>query len=535
VGRFTISVAYAERHGAAARLYRHQSQSNTYTPTGKGKFMKRSIPEPTPDPLANLTPAAEGAIIGAILTEGVAAFDQAAQQITSAGQFTDPECRAIWTAAASRNAEGKPLSAAMLAEVAGIPPARIATLTESACFVHEAASYAAEVKEAAAKRELRYQLVRATSDLGDVNNTADFVAAVLSGRLRSFDSVPDSAIQTDTLTAVMASEPPPPPCVIDEIFGPGDIFQINAPSKARKSFLLLQLGMSVSAGLPFLGVVTSARPVVLLNLEIRPEHFRLRMWRMARALQLDLATAQPFTVIHGRGRDTTDILREVETTAKRIGAGVVAVDPVYKLSPAGNENESADAKGIVATLDRLAEATGAAVCYVHHTPKGAAGDRAAIDRGAGHGVLARAFDACLSIIPHKSEPGAMVAEYILRNYAPREAFAIRWTDGRFTLADDLEATGETSASRRAASMRGPDADTLTDKALAMINGKVWPLARFKATVAGKLGLGEKRTRDLIDLVRSSPNVGCGRHPAFGAGFIIGPVDLVTKELGRAEA
>jgi hypothetical protein len=313
---------------------------------------------------------------------------------------------------------------------------------------------------------------------------------------------------------------------------PGDIFQINAPSKARKSFLLLQLGMSVSAGLPFLGVATSARPVVLLNLEIRPEHFRLRMWRMARALALDTATAQAFIVLHGRGRDTGDILREVETTAKRIGAGLVAVDPVYKLSPAGNENDSTDAKGIVAVLDRLAETTGAAVCYCHHTTKGAAGDRAAIDRGAGSGVLARAFDACLSIIPHKTEPGAMVAEYILRNYAPREAFAIRWVDGRFLLAGDLEATGETSASRRNAAMRGQDADSLTDKALAMLNGKVWPLARYKATVSSKLGLGERRTDDLLQLVRAAPGVAAGKPRAFGAAWVIGPADLVEAHLKR---
>ncbi len=501
-------------------------------PQGKRIGMKRTTPNP--DPQDNLTPACETAVAGSILMDGKRAVDAVMSVGLRPAHFTGRNCRAIFEAAVS----GQPFTAATLLERAGVSVADGELIvSHAAAMPADAAAFALQVIEQHAKRELRYELARATSELGDTRQSAAFVAGNVRDRLASLagDDVLDATITTDTLAAVMASEPPAPPCIMEDLFGPGDIFQVNAPSKARKSFLLLQLAMSVSAGIPFLDVATSARPVVLLNLEIRPEHFRLRMWRMARALGLNTAQLQPLIVLHGRGRDSAAVLREVETTAIRIGAGVVAIDPVFRLSPNGDENASTDAKGIVAALDRLAESTGAAVCYCHHTTKGAAGDRAAIDRGAGSGVLARAFDACLSLIPHKSEPGALVAEYVLRNYAPRTPFAIRWVEGRFVLATDIEATGETSASRRAATMRGPDADTLTDRALALLNGKVWPLARYKAVVASKLGLGEKRTRDLLELVRASPNVGTGKEHAFRGTWVIGPADLIESHLKRGDA
>lgn len=181
--------------------------------------MKRSIPEPTPDPLANLNPACETAVAGSILMDGQRAVDAVLAVGLKPEHFTGKNCRAIFTAAL----DGQPFTAASLLERAGVSYADGELLIKhAAAMPADAVAFAGQMIEAAAKRELRFQLVRATSDLSDVTKPASFVAGELRDRLDRLASVPDSAIQTDTLTAVMASEPPPPPCVIEDVFGPGD-------------------------------------------------------------------------------------------------------------------------------------------------------------------------------------------------------------------------------------------------------------------------------------------------------------------------
>ena len=93
----------------------------------------------------------------------------------------------------------------------------------------------------------------------------------------------------------------------------------------------------------------------------------------------------------------------------------------------GDENAAHEVKPVLAILDRMAEETGAAVLYVHHTGKGNAGDRQSIDRAVGSGVIARDFDAQLSIAPHRDHTDTdplLVVELTARNYPPRPAFTI---------------------------------------------------------------------------------------------------------------
>ena len=80
----------------------------------------------------------------------------------------------------------------------------------------------------------------------------------------------------------------------------------------------------------------------------------------------------------------------------------IVIDPLYKVQQ-GDENSAEAICSFTNALDKIAHETGAAVIYDHHHPKGTAGERKVIDRGAGSGVFVRDADALVDI--SNLEPG----------------------------------------------------------------------------------------------------------------------------------
>jgi hypothetical protein len=314
------------------------------------------------------------------------------------------------------------------------------------------------------------------------------------------------------------------------LFGPGDILQLNAPSKGRKSFCLLQCALCAVAGRPFLGIeIAAASPAVFVNMELRPVFFRERLRHLAAALGI-AALPTPLRIIHGRGRTPADVLNDVRHAAEQITAAAVFLDPIYPFSPTGDENNSRDAKELAATLAALAEATGAALLYSHHTPKGAPADRAAVDRGAGSSILARAFDVSMSLLPHATEPDAYVVEVVLRNFAPRAPFAVRWAGHCFTLAPDLAPDPETARTRqsKAAASRQESECATVQRALGLLADGPLTLGAFKSKLRTRLHLGDHRAREIQALVAEQPGIAVRRAKGFQGAYYIGRCDALER-------
>ncbi len=249
---------------------------------------------------------------------------------------------------------------------------------------------------------------------------------------------------------MVQSDPPAVDPILGELFDRGDKVPIIGSSKARKSFFALQLALCLASGRgEFLRwKLPRPRRVLILQFEVKEAHYHRRVHHLAQALQLtanDLGDR--LAVASLRGHECPPAL--MLTLARRHRAEVIIMDPLYKLAT-GDENLAADMKPLLAFFDQLAEEIGAAVLYVHHNPKGTAGDREARDRGAGSGVIARDFDACIYLTEHRDHaPDAewLVVETLLRNYAPQTPFVIGWEEGRFAVVDQVEPVVKTSANR----------------------------------------------------------------------------------------
>ncbi len=249
----------------------------------------------------------------------------------------------------------------------------------------------------------------------------------------------------------ITDEPPPVDAIVEGLFDRGDKVPIIGSSKARKTFFALQFALILAAGRDkFLHwPIPKLRRVLMLQLEIKEEHYWRRVHNMARALGITAAEiGERLTVASLRGQtvNATTIMNQ----ARQHKPDVILIDPLYKLTE-GDENLAADMKPTLAMFDRLAEETGAAVLYVHHNAKGTAGDKEARDRGAGSGVLARDFDAAFYLTEHRDtgNEGAelSVVETLMRNYPPQAPFTVQWSEGAFALAEGVEAIIRTSKNK----------------------------------------------------------------------------------------
>ena len=283
--------------------------------------------------------------------------------------------------------------------------------------------------------------------------------------------------------------------IIESLFETGDKLAIIGTSKARKSFLTLQLCICVAAGKPFMGLqVSQKRKVIYIQFEIKDKHCHRRLKNMCLAMEIDTHDLEDrLLILNGRGLGITGTagIERIQAAVKDLHPDFIVFDPLYKLSE-GVENAAEDMKKTMAGFDTLIEATGAAIGYVHHDAKGSPGDRNIQDRGAGSNVLARDYDACLALSEHASSPGAVVIEALLRNYPPMENFSIQWTnDGEgycFRRADDIIPEKKTSRTKPAP----PPMSSYYPAAKEILGDEEMDVSEFKLLFREKTGLPIRR-------------------------------------------
>jgi len=329
----------------------------------------------------------------------------------------------------------------------------------------------------------------------------------------------DDVISAATL---LATEPPPPDQIIENVIDRGDKMAAIGSSKSQKSFIIKQLMMAIATGTTFAGLTArTPRRVLYVNLEIRGHHFHRRLIRMARkaGINAELLGKNLFIVNVRDRRGATITTADIEAIAQKIKAEVIVLDPLYKLHE-GDENLAADMKPLMKEFDRITEATGAAIVFVHHDPKGSPGDRKGVDRGAGSSVVGRDYDAAIFLTPHRSEIGAVVVEFITRNYAPREPAVIRWDDGAFTLAADLEPSKETSTGSRGGAGTKP-LEQFTDRAFKLVVEKPLAAGMFHQRLKSDVGLPEQKARALTQHLIESGTLAKSKRQGMGGIVLIG--------------
>lgn len=202
---------------------------------------------------------------------------------------------------------------------------------------------------------------------------------------------------------------------------------LGGASKTNKTWLMLDLAVSVAYGLPWLGFPTTQAPVLFLNLEIQSHFFARRIADIARAKGI---TTLRDNVLHtwnlrGFAESFDTLIPKIISFTREKGYALLIIDPIYKILGSADENKATDIAGLLNKLESICTQVGCAVQYAAHFPKGNMAERSSIDRISGSGVFARDPDTIMTVIQHK-EPNHFVVDLTLRNFKPIDPFVIRW-------------------------------------------------------------------------------------------------------------
>lgn len=287
------------------------------------------------------------------------------------------------------------------------------------------------------------------------------------------DPEPFDPVSADML---IASNPELRPVVVDGLLRRGEVMNVIAAPKARKSWLMLSLATAAASGGWWLGRRVTRCRVLVVDGELHRETIARRLVAVAGSPSAEALKDLDIWPLRGRRVDINTIADKLARIEPE-RYGLIVVDPLYKLLPStADENSNSDIGQVYKTLDRIAETHRAAVALVHHSAKGWGGDKTATDIGAGAGAQSRAADVHLALRPH-AERDALVVDPVVRSFAPVEPFCVRWGGAAFEVAKDLDPTDILKPGRR---QREPGTTDADDRPRAPL----WTPERFAAEVVG---------------------------------------------------
>lgn len=201
---------------------------------------------------------------------------------------------------------------------------------------------------------------------------------------------------------------------------------IGSGSKAYKSWILLDITVSVAGGIPFWMFGTTQGKVLYLNFEIPRWSMKSRIRAVAekKGVKLDVLKNIDVWSLRGYGTELFKLLPDLMRQIKYGNYALVVLDPIYKVLGGRDENAAGDVALMCNELESICVKTGAAVLYAAHFSKGNQADKEAMDRIGGSGVFGRDPDAIVTLTKHEQDD-AYTVDTILRNLPKVEPFVMK--------------------------------------------------------------------------------------------------------------
>lgn len=209
------------------------------------------------------------------------------------------------------------------------------------------------------------------------------------------DDLPDP----ENLTDVWNNMPELSPPLIHGMLRQGHKMLLAGPSKAGKSFSLIELAIAIAEGKDWIGFNCTRGKVLYVNLELdRPSAYH-RFKDVYNALGWEPNHIDNIDVWNLRGKTVPmdKLAPKLIRRAQKKNYIAVIIDPIYKVLT-GDENSAEQMAHFTNQFDKVCTELGSSVIYCHHHSKGSQGDKASHDRSSGSGVFARDPDAIVDLI-----------------------------------------------------------------------------------------------------------------------------------------
>jgi len=209
------------------------------------------------------------------------------------------------------------------------------------------------------------------------------------------DELPDPESLDDYWNNMPKLAPP----LIHGVLRQGHKLLLAGPSKAGKSFSLIELCAAIAEGAKWLGWQCTQGKVLYVNLELDRPSCLHRFKDVYQALGLAPRHIANIDIWNLRGKTVPmDKLapKLIRRAAKKNYIAII-IDPIYKVLT-GDENSADQMAHFTNQFDKIATELGASVIYCHHHSKGAQGGKKSMDRASGSGVFARDPDALIDLV-----------------------------------------------------------------------------------------------------------------------------------------
>lgn len=220
------------------------------------------------------------------------------------------------------------------------------------------------------------------------------------------ESVTDDLPEPESLLAVWDNLPQLSPPLIEGVLRQGHKMLLAGPSKAGKSFALIELCCAIAEGRRWLGWQCAQGRVLYVNLELDRASCLHRFKDVYTRLNWPAANLQHIDIWNLRGNAVPmdKLAPKLIRRAAQKNYLAVIIDPIYKVIT-GDENSADQMANFCNQFDKVCTELGCAVIYCHHHSKGYQGSKRSMDRASGSGVFARDPDALLDLIELAAPPG----------------------------------------------------------------------------------------------------------------------------------
>lgn len=209
------------------------------------------------------------------------------------------------------------------------------------------------------------------------------------------DDLPDP----ETLADQWENLPDLAPELIHGVLRQGHKMLIAGPSKAGKSFALIELSIAIAEGQKWLGWQCEKGKVLYVNLELDRPSALHRFKDVYDAMGLQPRNVSNVDIWNLRGKTVPmdKLAPKLIRRSLKKGYQAVIIDPIYKVLT-GDENSADQMAHFTNQFDKVATELGCAVIYCHHHSKGSQGGKKSMDRASGSGVFARDPDALIDLV-----------------------------------------------------------------------------------------------------------------------------------------
>lgn len=212
------------------------------------------------------------------------------------------------------------------------------------------------------------------------------------------ESINDDLPDPESLADVWDNMPSLAPPLIDGVLRQGHKMLIAGPSKAGKSYALIEMCIAIAEGAKWFGFDCTQGKVMYVNLELDNASCLHRFKDVYTAMGLKPDNLKNIDIWNLRGHSVPmdKLAPKLIRRASRKDFIAIVIDPIYKVIT-GDENSADQMAHFCNQFDKVCTELGCAVIYCHHHSKGAQGGKRSMDRASGSGVFARDPDALLDL------------------------------------------------------------------------------------------------------------------------------------------